>query len=334
MSSMNQPPTLLKVVIVEDNVSLNDIYKTRLELLGYKCFSAYDGLEALAVIETQRPNLVLLDLMVPKMAGDQILATMRAHDWGKAIKVLVISNLNEADAPAGLREQGIEGYAIKANLTNDDIDKLVDNILKPAGQDEAVDLEASQPAMSELAESQPLVTNEPVATNQESPGLDAPERILPAHTHNGVMPFLMFPTNGKAAVDLYMSVFKDAILYDSMVSPDGKQLLYASFNLNGQQFMAMDGGITFGFSDGISLFVSCADQAEIDYYWHALTANGGTPGRCGWLTDTFGVSWQIIPEALEQLMQNGDSAAAGRVHQAMMHMDKIDVAELEAAAKS
>jgi DNA-binding response OmpR family regulator len=131
----------LKVVIVEDNVSLVDIYKTRLEILGYKCFTAYDGEEALAVIQRELPDLVLLDLMVPKIAGDQILARMRASDWGKNIKVLVISNLNEADAPAGLRAQGIEGYAVKANLTNDQLDRFVDRILKPADQKEDVSLE-------------------------------------------------------------------------------------------------------------------------------------------------------------------------------------------------
>lgn len=131
----------LKVVIVEDNAALNDIYKTRLEILGYICFSAYDGQEALTVIEREIPDLVLLDLMVPKVAGDQILATMRANDWGRTIKVLIVSNLNEADAPEGLREQGIAGYAVKANLTNDQLDQFVDNILKPTDQLEPVALE-------------------------------------------------------------------------------------------------------------------------------------------------------------------------------------------------
>lgn len=133
------PP--LKVVIVEDNTSLADIYKTRLEALGYTCFAAYDGEQALATIQREVPSLVLLDLMVPKIAGDQILARMRASDWGKDIKVLIISNLNEADAPAGLREQGIEGYAVKANLSNDALDRFVDKILKPEDQTEDVMLE-------------------------------------------------------------------------------------------------------------------------------------------------------------------------------------------------
>jgi DNA-binding response OmpR family regulator len=140
-----EPSSSLKVVIVVDNASLADIYKTRLEILGYKAFVAYDGVEALAVIEKELPNLVLLDLMVPKIAGDQILERMRASDWGRDIKVLIVSNLNEADAPVGLRSQGIEGYAVKANLTNDQLDRLVDQILKPADQKEDVLLENKNP---------------------------------------------------------------------------------------------------------------------------------------------------------------------------------------------
>jgi len=132
-----------KIVIVEDNTSLAEIYKTRLELLGYKCFVAYQGLDALALIERELPDLVLLDLMVPKVAGAQILEIMRASDWGRNIKVLIISNLNESDAPAGLRDQGIEGYAVKANLSNDEIDRLVDSILKPVDQQEDIVLDGT-----------------------------------------------------------------------------------------------------------------------------------------------------------------------------------------------
>ena len=127
-----------KIAIVEDNVALADIYKTRLELLGYKCFIANDGQTALALIEKELPDLVLLDLMVPKIAGDQILETMRNSDWGKSIRVMIISNLNEVDATPGLRAFGIEGYAVKANLSDDQIDTLVDSILKPADQKEDV----------------------------------------------------------------------------------------------------------------------------------------------------------------------------------------------------
>src|ERR1700760_569139 len=130
-----------KIVIVDDNVNFVKIYKPRLEMLGYTCFGVYDGETALQTIEKELPDLVLLDLMVPKIAGDQILERMRKSEWGKNIKVMIISNLNESDAPAGLRDQGIEGYAVKANLSNDQIDQLVDNILKPIDQKEDISLE-------------------------------------------------------------------------------------------------------------------------------------------------------------------------------------------------
>lgn len=130
-----------RIVIVEDDISLADIYKTRLELLGYQCTVAADGIAALYFIQTQHPDLVLLDLMVPDIAGDEILRRMRASKWGKDIPVYVLSNLNEADAPAGLRDMGIAGYTVKANLTNDMLDQLVNQILKPAGQTEDVLLE-------------------------------------------------------------------------------------------------------------------------------------------------------------------------------------------------
>lgn len=120
-----------KIVIVEDNSALADIYKTRLELLGYTCFIGYNGITGLYFIQKEIPDLVLLDLMVPDIAGDQILAHMRGSSWGKTIPVYIISNLNEADAPPGLRELGIAGYAVKANLQGDDLDKIVNGILHP-----------------------------------------------------------------------------------------------------------------------------------------------------------------------------------------------------------
>lgn len=137
----NENNSAQKIVIVEDNEYLSDIYKTRLEIIGYKCFVAPDGESALAIIEKEVPSLVLLDMMIPKIAGDEVLKRMRSTDWGKSIRVFIISNLNEQDAPAGLRDLGIEGYAVKANLTDDDIDNLVDKILTPAGQDENLELE-------------------------------------------------------------------------------------------------------------------------------------------------------------------------------------------------
>lgn len=141
---MDQTSQAKKIVIVEDNTSLSDIYKTRLEALGYDCYVAYDGNTALEVIQREIPDLVLLDLMVPKIAGDQILETIRNNEWGKTIPVYIISNLNEADAPAGLRDLGIVGYSVKANLSNDQIDQIVDNILKPAGQTEDLTLDGTK----------------------------------------------------------------------------------------------------------------------------------------------------------------------------------------------
>jgi len=134
-----------KIVIVEDNSSLAEIYKTRMEILGYEVKVAFDGVEALNVIKEEMPDLVLLDLMVPKIAGDQILETMRKSDWGRDIPVFIISNLNESDAPSGLRGMGIEGYAVKANLSNDQLDELVDKILRPANQSDNETLEAPAP---------------------------------------------------------------------------------------------------------------------------------------------------------------------------------------------
>ena len=138
---MDDQDMRLKIVIVEDNEYLAEIYKTRLEIIGYRCFVAVNGEIALQIIQRETPALVLLDMMIPKIAGDEVLKRMRAEEWGKTIRVFIISNLNEADAPAGLRELGIEGYAVKANLTDDDIDRLVDKILTPSGQEESLELD-------------------------------------------------------------------------------------------------------------------------------------------------------------------------------------------------
>ena len=134
--------SIAKIVIVEDDPSLADIYKTRLELQGYICFVALDGIQAVVLVEKERPSLVLLDLMLPKIAGDQVLALMRKSEWGKNIKVYIISNLNEADAPAGLRDHGIEGYSVKANMSDDQLDQVVNGILKPQIKLEPLDINA------------------------------------------------------------------------------------------------------------------------------------------------------------------------------------------------
>jgi DNA-binding response OmpR family regulator len=125
-----KPPQ--KIVIVEDNQALAEIYKTRLEMLGYTVFIGYNGITGLYFIQQEHPDLVLLDLMVPDIAGDQILQKMRTSNWGKDIPVYVISNLNEADAPPGLRDLGIVGYSVKANLQDDQLDQIVNGILRPS----------------------------------------------------------------------------------------------------------------------------------------------------------------------------------------------------------
>ncbi len=120
-----------RIVIVEDNADLAGMYKTKLEMSGYSCGVAYDGIAALYIIQQELPDLVLLDLMVPNIAGDQILQRMRNSNWGKSIPVVIISNLNEVDAPAGIRDYGISGYYVKANLSLEQISSMVDAVFSP-----------------------------------------------------------------------------------------------------------------------------------------------------------------------------------------------------------
>jgi DNA-binding response OmpR family regulator len=127
----NQAATNQKIVIVEDDTSLAEIYKTRLELLGYTCFIAYNGITGLYFIQKELPDLVLLDLMIPDIAGADVLRTLRRSAWGRDLKVLVISNLNESEADPELRQLGIEDYVVKVSMTNDTVDHLVNKILRP-----------------------------------------------------------------------------------------------------------------------------------------------------------------------------------------------------------
>lgn len=149
--------------------------------------------------------------------------------------------------------------------------------------------------------------------------------------------FLMFNDQAEEAVKLYVSVFKNSKLGDvsrqGEGGPDGKgAFMSASFELEGQKFMAFNGGPHFTFAEGISLFVNCQTQAEVDELWEKLSA-GGEEGRCGWLKDKFGVSWQIIPSALGELLGSPDPAKSQRVMQAMLQMNKIDIAGLKRAAE-
>ena len=140
-----------------------------------------------------------------------------------------------------------------------------------------------------------------------------------------ISPFLWFDGNMEEAVRFYVSILPDSRV--TMMNP-----MSSSFVLCGVEFMGLNGGPMFKFTEALSLFVKCADQAEVDLYWNAFLAHGGAETQCGWLKDKYGLSWQIIPDALGRYMSDPDRAKANRVVQAMMKMKKIIVADLDAAA--
>ena len=145
-----------------------------------------------------------------------------------------------------------------------------------------------------------------------------------------IMTFLMFNDRAGEAIDFYTSVFKNSKKLSTMPGPDGK-VMGGTFELEGQRFSAFNGGPHFTFSQGISQFVSCETQDEIDYYYDALS-EGGEKDRCGWVKDKFGVSWQIVPPVLGELLSSTDRAKAERVMQAMLKMHKLDINVLNEAA--
>ncbi|MEX8546824.1 MAG: VOC family protein [Mucilaginibacter sp.] len=140
--------------------------------------------------------------------------------------------------------------------------------------------------------------------------------------------FLTFNNQAEEAVNLYVAVFKDAKI--NSISRNGETVFSVTFQLFGQNFYALNGGPHFTFSPGISLLVNCETQQEVDGLWEKLS-EGGEKGRCGWLKDKYGVSWQIIPSALGQLMQDKYPEKSKRVMQAMMQMNKILIADLQKA---
>ena len=142
-------------------------------------------------------------------------------------------------------------------------------------------------------------------------------------------PFLWFNGRVGEAVAFYTSLFGDSAVLDAMPGPDG-DLVMARFSLAGQELMVLNGGPAHALTPGFSLFLSVEGQAEVDRYWDAL-CEGGEPGQCGWLVDRFGLSWQVIPTVLGQLLGSADRARAGQATQAMLGMTKIDVAGLQAA---
>ena len=151
-------------------------------------------------------------------------------------------------------------------------------------------------------------------------------------------PFLWFDTQAEEAAKFYCSVFKNSKMLDVQRYPEGApapagSVMIASFELEGMQFVALNAGPQFKFTEAISFVVTTESQEETDYYWNKLTADGGQESACGWLKDKFGLSWQITPRALMQLLSDPDRQKAQRVMQSMMTMKKINIPELERAAK-
>lgn len=140
-----------------------------------------------------------------------------------------------------------------------------------------------------------------------------------------ITPFLWFDGQAQEAAEFYAAIFKHSKILSS--SP-----MSVTFELEGQKFMALNGGPMYKFTEAVSFFVSCKTQQEVDYFWEKLSA-GGTIQKCGWLKDKFGLSWQIVPDVLGELLGGDDSAASGRVMQAMLRMRKLDIAKLQKAAE-
>ena len=139
-----------------------------------------------------------------------------------------------------------------------------------------------------------------------------------------ITPYLWCNNNAEAAMNFYLSIFKDGEVLN--VSP-----MMVSFRLNGQEFIGLNGGPQFPFTEAVSFFVSCETQEEVDYYWEKLTADGGEESQCGWLKDKFGLSWQIVPTLLGQLLGDPDRVKADRAMQAMLKMRKLDCVVLQQA---
>jgi len=153
-------------------------------------------------------------------------------------------------------------------------------------------------------------------------------------THR-ITPFLWFDTEAEEAANFYCSIFKNSkiaqtVRYgDTGPGPKGSVMI-VNFEIDGAEFTALNGGPRFKFDEAISFVVHCETQEEIDYYWEKLTADGGAPSMCGWLKDKFGLSWQVVPTQIGELMSGG-AEASGRVMQAVMQMQKLDLQKMKDA---
>ena len=151
-----------------------------------------------------------------------------------------------------------------------------------------------------------------------------------------ITPNLWFDTQAEEAAEFYCSIFPNskvtAVSHYTDAGPGAAgEVLTVSFRLDGQEHTAINGGPQFTFDEAISLLINCADQDEVDYYWNALTADGGEESQCGWLKDKFGLSWQVVPDGWEKLYTSDDKEAAKRALNAMYGMKKLDLASLQAA---
>ena len=145
-----------------------------------------------------------------------------------------------------------------------------------------------------------------------------------------IMPCLWIDDRIEEMVNFYIKTFKDGEIHSTDRYPDGR-IITMTFRLKDQEFMALNGGPMFKFTEAISFTVDCEGQKEVDYYWDALTADGGEESQCSWLKDKYGLSWQIVPKQLGELLGGSDRAGAARAMQAMLQMKKIVVADLEKA---
>ncbi len=155
-----------------------------------------------------------------------------------------------------------------------------------------------------------------------------------------ITPHLWYDDKAEEAANFYVSIFKDSKVghitrypkaAESVSGKTAGSVMTVEFQINGQDFLALNGGPQFKFSEAISFMITCEDQAEVDYYWSSLS-EGGEEGPCGWLKDKFGLSWQIAPRQLSEILNSSDSKQSEAVMAAMLKMKKIDIAQLEKAA--
>ena len=153
-----------------------------------------------------------------------------------------------------------------------------------------------------------------------------------------ITPNLWFDMNAEEAANFYVDLFDDGRILNVARYPEGSpgpagEVMTVEWELNGQKFVGINGGPQFQFSEAVSFMISCKDQEEVDYYWDRLTADGGKEGQCGWLSDRFGLAWQVVPEGMDEVFSDPDPAKAERSMAAMMKMKKLDIEQLKKAAE-